>query len=114
MVVDKVSDFLFFLAKIAITVSTTMIGAAMLQNPIGSEGTSTAGRFWAVPLALIALFSYVIASVFTSVFDMAVQTIFLCFCEDSERNDGSSAKPYYMDDDLKKFVNKSQKEAPKM
>ena len=26
---------------------------------------------------------------------MAIDTIFLCFCEDSERNDGIT-KPYYM------------------
>ena len=29
------------------------------------------------------------------VFQMAVDTIFLCFCEDSDRNDGEN-RPYFM------------------
>ena len=48
-----------------------------------------------------------------AVYDMAISTIFLCFCEDSERNDGSAAKPYYMEDSLRKFVD-GAKEAPKV
>jgi solute carrier family 44 protein 1 (choline transporter-like protein) len=35
---------------------------------------------------------------------MAIDTIFLCFCEDSERNDGIS-KPYFMSRGLMVFIN---------
>ena len=39
---------------------------------------------------------------------MAIDTIFLCFCEDSERNDGIT-KPYYMSVGLMEFVENSSK-----
>lgn len=39
---------------------------------------------------------------------MAIDTIFLCFCEDCEQNDGM-AKPYYMSRGLMEFVENSKK-----
>lgn len=39
---------------------------------------------------------------------MAIDTIFLCFCEDSERNDGIT-RPYYMSKGLMEFVENSSK-----
>ena len=46
------------------------------------------------------------AGLFVSVFNMAIDTIFLSFCEDCERNDGSANKPFFMSDSLKAFVTK--------
>lgn len=39
---------------------------------------------------------------------MIIDTIFLCFCEDCERNDGLS-RPYFMSSGLMDFVEKSKK-----
>lgn len=39
---------------------------------------------------------------------MTIDTIFLCFCEDCERNDGIS-RPYYMSRSLMQFVQDSKK-----
>lgn len=39
---------------------------------------------------------------------MAIDTIFLCFCEDCEENDGI-IKPYYMSRSLMQFVVNSEK-----
>lgn len=39
---------------------------------------------------------------------MTIDTIFLCFCEDCEQNDGVS-KAYFMSRDLMKFVHDSKK-----
>lgn len=39
---------------------------------------------------------------------MAIDTIFICFCEDYEENDGLS-KPYYMSRELMEFVENSNK-----
>lgn len=39
---------------------------------------------------------------------MTVDTIFLCFCEDCEANDGIS-RPYYMSRGLMEFVQDSKK-----
>ena len=115
MVIDRVSDFLFLLGKMMVTLLTCIIGAAMLQQPESLPGGDTIdiGRFWGVSLVLIAILSYTIASAFMAVFDMAINTVFLCFCEDSERNDGSAAKPYYMEESLRQFVDNAAKAAPK-
>jgi hypothetical protein len=42
--------------------------------------------------------------VFFDVYEMAVDTLFLCFLEDIERNDGTAEKPYYMSKDLRQIL----------
>lgn len=39
---------------------------------------------------------------------MSIDTIFLCFCEDCEQNDGIT-RPYYMSKGLMEFVENSRK-----
>jgi hypothetical protein len=38
---------------------------------------------------------------------MAVDTLFVCFAEDKDRNDGSPAKPFHMSDNLARFMDRS-------
>lgn len=59
---------------------------------------------------LVFLGSYMIASGFFKVYQMAIATIFICFLEDLERNDGSAQKPYFMSKSLMKIMGK--KNAP--
>ncbi|KAI4531054.1 hypothetical protein MG293_018912 [Ovis ammon polii] len=56
--------------------------------------------------------AYLIASGFFSVFGMCVDTLFLCFLEDLERNDGSADRPYYMSKSLLKILGKKNKGTP--
>lgn len=56
------------------------------------------------------LLTYYLGAAFMEIYDMAIDTILLCFCEDSERNDGKK-HPYFMSDSLKRFVDQSEKEA---
>uniref|UniRef100_A0A4W4GM31 Choline transporter-like protein n=1 Tax=Electrophorus electricus TaxID=8005 RepID=A0A4W4GM31_ELEEL len=57
--------------------------------------------------------AYLIAHGFFSVYNMCVDTLFLCFLEDLERNDGSAEKPYYMSKSLMKILNKKNKQPNK-
>ncbi len=41
-------------------------------------------------------FLFTFLSCFFGVYSMAVDTLFLCFLEDLERNDGTPERPYYM------------------
>lgn len=61
-----------------------------------------------VPLILGGMFAYLVSHCFLTVYEMTVDTIFLCFCEDCERNDGIS-RPYYMSRGLMEFVQNSKK-----
>uniref|UniRef100_A0A8C4EEY3 Choline transporter-like protein n=1 Tax=Dicentrarchus labrax TaxID=13489 RepID=A0A8C4EEY3_DICLA len=66
--------------------------------------------YW-VPLLTVIFGSYMIADGFFNVYSMCVDTLFLCFCEDLERNDGSSSRPYYMSPGLHKILRKGEEGA---
>lgn len=57
-------------------------------------------------LTLSIISAFIITSVFFSVQSIATNTIFLCFIEDSERNDGSAERPYFMSNKLKQLLQK--------
>lgn len=47
------------------------------------------------------IFSFIIVHCLVTIFEMTIDTIFLCYCEDVETNDGSVLKPYFMASGLK-------------
>ncbi|MCJ8735528.1 hypothetical protein PDJAM_G00248130 [Pangasius djambal] len=83
VVLDKVTDLLLFFGKLLVVGGAVVFGA------------------------------YLIASGFFSVYSMCVDTLFLCFLEDLERNDGSAEKPFYMSKNLMKILNKKNKQPKK-
>ncbi|GAA6082427.1 choline transporter-like protein 5-A, partial [Tachysurus ichikawai] len=64
------------------------------------EEVPVLNNYW-VPLLTVVFGSYLIAHGFFSVYAMCVDTLFLCFCEDLERNDGTTAKPFLMSPGLR-------------
>uniref|UniRef100_A0A4W3H2L8 Choline transporter-like protein n=1 Tax=Callorhinchus milii TaxID=7868 RepID=A0A4W3H2L8_CALMI len=96
-VLDKVTDFLLFLGKMLVVGSVGVLGFFFFTNRIKLfEDKAPQLNYYWVPLMTLLLGSYLIAHGFFSVFAMCVDTLFLCFCEDLERNDGSAERPYYM------------------
>uniref|UniRef100_A0A8D0A549 Choline transporter-like protein n=1 Tax=Sander lucioperca TaxID=283035 RepID=A0A8D0A549_SANLU len=71
--------------------------------PVIQQETPSLNYCW-VPLLTVIFGSYMIAHGFLNVYAMCVDTLFLCFCEDLERNDGSSSRPYYMSPGLHKIL----------
>lgn len=57
-----------------------------------------------VPTIAMVIFAYAVAVLFFDVYDMAIDTLFLCFLVDLKINDGSAEKPYYMSDSLKELL----------
>lgn len=104
--INSVGDFVLGLTKIFILVLTLAVGFEVLKEKDGVQG------FAIVPFILVALFAGCIGHMFMTVYEMAIDTIFVCFCEDMEENDGLS-KPYYMSKDLMEFVENSNKLFPK-
>eukprot|EP00127_Corallochytrium_limacisporum_P006513 Clim_evm44s229 gene=Clim_evmTU44s229 len=107
-VINSVGDFVLFLCKVATTVFSVLICLAFIENDILLEDPSDM-NYEAVPAILVGIFAFFIAHVFLSVFEMCIDTILLSFCEDSEVNDGSQEKPYFMSDSLLKYVKNSSK-----
>ncbi|XP_037682830.1 choline transporter-like protein 5 isoform X3 [Choloepus didactylus] len=106
-VMDRVTDFVLFLGKILIAGSIGVLAFLVFTQKISMiiEGPTTLNYYW-VPLLTVIIGSYLIAHGFFSVYAMCVDTLFICFLEDLERNDGSTERPYYMNKTLLKILNK--------
>ncbi|MEE6494726.1 hypothetical protein FKM82_001856 [Ascaphus truei] len=75
--------------------------------PVITDEAPALNYYW-VPLLTVIIGSYLIAHGFFSVYAMCVDTLFLCFCEDLERNDGSASKPYFMSPNLHRILGKKE------
>ncbi|XP_074470528.1 choline transporter-like protein 4 [Sebastes fasciatus] len=115
VVLDKVTDLLLFFGKLLVVAGVGVLSFFFFSGRILLPGntfrTETLNYYW-MPIITVVFGSYLIAHGFFSVYNMCVDTLFLCFLEDLERNDGSLQKPYFMSKNLMKILNKSNK-APK-
>ncbi|KAA0713376.1 Choline transporter-like protein 2 [Triplophysa tibetana] len=104
-VLDKVTDFLLFLGKLLIVGIVGICSFFFFTGKIKfvEDATPSLNYYW-VPILTVVFGAYLIAHGFFSVYAMCVDTLFLCFCEDLERNDGSSDKPFFMSPELHKIL----------
>uniref|UniRef100_A0A8C4F2P7 Choline transporter-like protein n=1 Tax=Dicentrarchus labrax TaxID=13489 RepID=A0A8C4F2P7_DICLA len=115
VVLDKVTDLLLFFGKLLVVGGVGVLSFFFFSGRILLPGNTfrseTLNYYW-MPIITVVFGSYLIAHGFFSVYNMCVDTLFLCFLEDLERNDGSLQKPYFMSKNLMKILNKTNK-APK-
>ncbi|KAM7373411.1 hypothetical protein PAMP_008262 [Pampus punctatissimus] len=115
VVLDKVTDLLLFFGKLLVVGGVGVLSFFFFSGRILLPGSTfhseTLNYYW-MPIITVVFGSYLIAHGFFSVYNMCVDTLFLCFLEDLERNDGSLQKPYYMSKNLMNILSKSNK-APK-
>ncbi|XP_053593865.1 choline transporter-like protein 1 isoform X1 [Microplitis demolitor] len=104
--INSVGDFVLFLGKVLVVALTVVAGVYLIQRKDGLRHP------W-VPIALGGLFALLIAHCFISIYEMIIDTIFICFCEDCSRNDGIS-RPYYMSRGLMEFVENSKEALKKL
>ncbi|CAG7833342.1 unnamed protein product [Allacma fusca] len=109
-VLDKVTDFLLFMGKVVIVGGVSILSFYVFSGKYGIlDDYIPVLHFYFVPVIIIAVGTYFISSLFFSVYSMAVDTLFLCFLEDCERNDGTPEKPYYMPKELMEILGKKNK-----
>ncbi|KAG7324666.1 hypothetical protein KOW79_012682 [Hemibagrus wyckioides] len=116
VVLDKVTDLLLFFGKLLVVGGVGVLAFYFFSGRIvipNSSFTASSLNYYWMPIIAVVFGSYLIASGFFSVYSMCVDTLFLCFLEDLERNDGSAEKPYYMSKNLMKILNKKNKQAKK-
>ncbi|XP_066121067.1 choline transporter-like protein 5 isoform X1 [Saccopteryx bilineata] len=108
-VMDKVTDFVLVLGKILVAGCIGVLAFLLFTQRISTfiEGPTSLNYYW-VPLLTVIIGSYLIAHGFFSVYAMCIDTIFICYCEDLERNDGSPEKPYFIAPALHGILNKKQ------
>ncbi|CAG9856183.1 unnamed protein product [Phyllotreta striolata] len=98
--VNYVGDFVLGMAQLLIVLISLLITVGIMQ---GAESDYS----WIVYL-IVFFVSLFIAITFFATFETTIDTLFLCFCEDSLLNDGMS-RPYAMSRDLMEFVENSKK-----
>uniref|UniRef100_A0A8C2ADB4 Choline transporter-like protein n=1 Tax=Cyprinus carpio TaxID=7962 RepID=A0A8C2ADB4_CYPCA len=104
-VLDKVTDFLLFLGKLLIVGIVGICSFFFFTGKIKMvEVAAPSLNYYWVPILTVVIGAYLIAHGFFSVYAMCVDTLFLCFCEDLERNDGSSDKPFFMSPELHQIL----------
>ncbi|XP_034046571.1 choline transporter-like protein 2 isoform X2 [Thalassophryne amazonica] len=109
-VLDKVTDFLLFLGKLLVVGLVGVFAFFFFSGRVKAfENTAPNLHYYWVPILTVVIGSYLIAHGFFSVYSMCVDTLFLCFLEDLERNDGSPERPYLMPESLRKVLNKKNK-----
>ncbi|XP_029018099.1 choline transporter-like protein 2 isoform X2 [Betta splendens] len=107
-VLDKVTDFLLFLGKLLIVGIVGIFSFFFFSGRIKAvESAAPSLNYYWVPILTLVVGSYLIAHGFFSVYAMCVDTLFLCFCEDLERNDGSPERPYFMSPELHDILSKA-------
>ncbi|XP_054706753.1 choline transporter-like protein 1 [Uloborus diversus] len=99
--IDCIGDFILFVGKLGVTVSIAFIALEILKNIEGLH------YIW-VPVTISCIFAFLCCHCFLSVYEMAIDTLLLCFCEDCQMNDGIT-RPYFMSRSLMVFVEKSRR-----
>ncbi|XP_076281785.1 choline transporter-like protein 1 isoform X2 [Lasioglossum baleicum] len=99
--INSVGDFVLFLGKVLVVTLTIVSGIYLMQKKEGLHHP------W-VPIVVAGLFAFLVAHCFISIYEMVIDTIFICFCEDCEKNDGIG-RPYFMSRGLMEFVENSKK-----
>lgn len=77
--INSVGDFILFLGKVVVAALSGLIGIVLLKDKPGLN-------FYMAPVIIIIIFSFFIAHIILSLFEMVVDTLFLCVCEDKTLN----------------------------
>ncbi|XP_029686337.1 choline transporter-like protein 5-A isoform X2 [Takifugu rubripes] len=107
-VLDRVTDFLLFLGKLLVSGGIGVLGLFLSRHIPYVQEVPDLNFHW-VPLLTVVAISYLIAHAFFSVYATCVDTLFLCLCDELERNDGSPEKPFIMSPELHRILGKSSR-----
>lgn len=95
--INSIGDFILFLGKLSVAAITALVGVFLVRaNP--------SLHYWMAPVLLMTLIAFWIAHCLLSVYEMVIDAMFLCFCQDMNRNDGTPGNEYYAPESLMRFL----------
>jgi solute carrier family 44 (choline transporter-like protein), member 2/4/5 len=117
LVLDRVTDFVLFIGRLLITAGVGVLGFYFFSkqfyiSPEYAKYFAPDLHYYWLPLLAVILGSYFIAKTFLTVYEMAVDTVFLCALKDLSIHDGTPEKPYFMSTKLRKILAGSNKSIP--
>ncbi|XP_039296274.1 choline transporter-like 1 [Nilaparvata lugens] len=78
-IINSMGDFILFLGKVIVTAITGSVGLLLIKN---NEHL----YFYSAPTLVICVFAYFIAHSVISLYEIVIDTLFLCVCEDQNMN----------------------------
>ncbi len=114
LVLDRVTDFVLLMGRLLITAGVGVLGFYFFSRSFTiaenfKKYFAPELHYYWVPLAAVIIAAYFIAKTFLTVFEMAVDTVFLCAMKDLDIHDGSAEKPYFMSTKLLKILSVKNK-----
>lgn len=80
LAIKSVSNVLLVVAKICVVFGTISMATILLE-----EKTNQLNYSWS-PIVISAVYAYIVAHWFLSVYEMVIDALFICYCEDFERS----------------------------
>jgi choline transporter-like protein 2/4/5 len=103
-----ISNFVLFIGKIFVVLATVFAAYFWVEDHKNKGEIESI----APPLVCIGFMSYCIAYIVLGVFDMSIDTILLCACEDEKLN-SNAAGGLYASEDLSQHLNHCEQQAAK-
>jgi hypothetical protein len=94
-----VGDFALFLGRVFVAGACTV--AAVFLFPVAKPDVQNI----VVPAVLVFLCAWLAGAAFTSIFEMGIDSMFICYLEDEERNDGTPGREKYASQELQDYIN---------
>uniref|UniRef100_A0AAR2LST6 Choline transporter-like protein n=1 Tax=Pygocentrus nattereri TaxID=42514 RepID=A0AAR2LST6_PYGNA len=111
VILNNVTNMLLFFGKLLVAGSVGILATAFFSGHITLPDATFQAEllhyYW-VPIIMVAVGAYLIAQGFFSVYSMCIDTLFLCFLDDLERNNGTTQRPYYMSRSLMRILHQSE------
>lgn len=98
-VLNWVGDFTLFLGRVFVSAGVTAASLWLFK-------TNKDVQFIIVPAVIVFICSYLASGAFTGVFEIGIDSMFMCYMEDEERNDGINHRKY-ASKGLQKFMKKN-------
>ncbi|ETK89988.1 hypothetical protein F441_06276 [Phytophthora nicotianae CJ01A1] len=109
-VVNSISFFLLFLIKMTVTLAVGLVVFALLSKSsslsLSADQLSLLGGATVMsplaPVVVACVLAWLVASAFVNVYDIAIDTILLCFCEDVELHGPTASE--FMSKELQRIM----------
>ena len=102
-VITAITNLLLLLAKVSICAAAGFFMITLTSGKDYQKGGSKELSAPLLPTLVTVMLSFFVANQFMDVYDLAIDTILLCFCEDKKVN---GAGEVYMSDELARYIGK--------
>ncbi|XP_023014010.2 choline transporter-like protein 1 [Leptinotarsa decemlineata] len=79
--INSLGDFILFLGKCFVTAVTGSVGLALFRR-------NSDLKFYAAPTLLVCIFAFFVAHCVLSLYEMVLDTVYLCMCQNGEAPEG--------------------------